>query len=143
MVRKPSSIISHDSGLTLIHLDGKEIKRSSSPIAICFDCGASLMSLQETNCGTAFTLGSPHQTRPRIITLLAILTRREPQPGSFKGTSSKPGSQRIHFFGSTENVRLSSLASFTPDILATCCISWLWQEHSLVRRPSSHSVDSY
>src|SRR5579863_1052533 len=135
-----SSVSPYKNVLTLIHLDGKELKadvdqmrRLSSSNVIFSDCGASLMSLQETNYGIAFIVGSPHQTHLRTITLLAILTRREPQTGSFKGTFSKPGSHRIHFFGSMENVRFIFLVFFPPDTLTTYCIcSWVGQERPLV-----------
>ena len=61
--------------------------------------------LQGTNCGKAFTNGSPHPIPQRIITLHAVLITRRQHLGSFKAASFRSGSQPAHFFGFTENVR--------------------------------------
>ncbi len=126
-----------------MHLDAKEgnvvmqqtandvdqVKRLSSlsPFAPTVEPYA---SSQGTNCVRAFINGSLHQTRPRIITLHVVLITREQQHGSFKEAYSRNGWQRVHFFGSTENVRPSHFHIITSHDVSYS--SWLGQERSLV-----------
>ena len=100
-----------------VAVDVEQVIRSSFANLIGSD-GGCLTSLQETNCGTAFTNGSPHQTRPRIITSRVALIRRERRTGSFEEACSLSGNQRIPYFGYTEYVRSSS-PSWPPSCLTS------------------------
>jgi len=97
--------------------DVYQVKRSSFANLVSSDCGVLTRPWQETNCGIAFTNGSPHQTRPRTITLRVALIKSERQTGSFKGASSPGGNQQIRYFGFTESVCPMSLAFFPHDPL--------------------------
>ena len=74
-----------------------QVKRLSYHIIVNSGRGASCVltaSLQETNCGTAFTNGSLHQTRPRTTTLRVAPIRRERRTGSSEVGCSPGGNQR-------------------------------------------------
>jgi hypothetical protein len=81
-----------------------QVKSSSSPTIINAIYDA-LPSPQGINCGRAFTDGYPHQIRLRTITLHAVPTTKEQQPGSSKEAFSRNGCPRVPFFGFTVNVR--------------------------------------
>ena len=63
-------------------------------------------SSQGINCDKTFIDGSPHQIRPRTITLPVALITREPQLGSFKAVYLINGNPHLRFSGSMENVSL-------------------------------------
>ena len=77
----------------IVAVDADQVIRSLFANLVGYD-GGYLTSLQETNCGTAFTDRSPHQTRLRTITLRVALIRKERRTGSFKGAC-----RRVEFDG--------------------------------------------
>ena len=60
-----------------------------------------------------FGNGSLRRIRPRIIILRVVLITRERQPGSFREVYLLNGNLLVPFFGSTENVCLSTVSGFT------------------------------
>ena len=91
---------------TAIEVD--QVKRMSSPN--CIDTwNVAQLSSQGINYDSIFVDGSPHQIRPRIITLPVVLITRGPQLGSFKAAYIMNGDRHLRFSGSMENVRLRHL----------------------------------
>ena len=80
------------------------------------------LSLQGINCDSIFVDGSPHQIRPRTITLPVVLITREPHLGFFKAVYTMNGNRHLRFSGSMGNVSLYSIPHLTlPDDIS--CIA--------------------